>query len=233
MQDTSDKVKVGQVNAGQVKAGQLMAAVLAGGEGRRMGYVHKPLIEVGGKSVMRHIMTRLAPQVGKIIINTNASSALYNAFDAEVVPDLMDVKLGPLLGVLTAMDWAAMNMTATTHILTLPGDAPFIPRDLADEMLAALNTAIHHAEGDSAPILARASSMGRTHPVIGIWPITLRAELRDQLINNDVRKIDRFTADYKVVDVSFDGVPDPFFNINTAEDAAMADRILTDKPATI
>ena len=111
---------------------------------------------------------------------------------------------------------------AVSHILTFPGDAPFIPHDLAERVVGAVNDA---GEGDQ-PCLARAVSGGRANPVVGLWPIAIRSELRDSLVNKDIRKIDRFTADYPMQDVQFDGVPDPFFNINTEDDVKIADRIL-------
>ena len=75
--------------------------------------------------------------------------------------------------------------------------------------------------------LVCAASGGRTHPVFGLWPVSIRAELRDKLINDGIRKIDGFTAAYDVEICHFDGIPDPFFNINTSDDKDKADRILS------
>ena len=79
------------------------------------------------------------------------------------------------------------------------------------------------ADGEN---IVRASSNGRAHAVCALWPLSIRADLRDQLVNQDVRKIDRFTANYAVVDCDFAGIPDPFFNINSPADQAEAERAL-------
>lgn len=224
-----------------LKAEHVMGIILAGGQGRRMGFVDKPLIslgagvqgahgagENGNETILAHILDRLTPQTARVIINANAARELYARYGIEVVPDNVDGCLGPLSGVLTGLDWAAMN-TGFTHVLTVPGDAPFIPRDLAKAMIMALNAAADAGGdngGDNGMTLVRASSNGRAHPVIGLWPVAIRARLRDALVNDDIRKIDRFTADFPMHDVDFAGVPDPFFNINTDEDVAMAKRIL-------
>ena len=205
-----------------LKSKDVMGVVLAGGQGRRMGFVNKPLVKIGGKTVLSHILARMSPQLDEIIINANAAHDAYRDYELEIVADELGGFLGPLSGVLTAMDWVAMNKAGVSHILTFPGDAPFIPHDLAKRLVGAVNDA---GEGDQ-PCLARAVSGGRANPVVGLWPIAIRSELRDSLVNKDIRKIDRFTADYLMQDVQFDGVPDPFFNINTEDDVKIADRIL-------
>ena len=220
----------------------VLGVVLAGGQGRRMGFVDKPLINLGApaaqkelshsqherdETILAHILERLEAQTPRIIINANAALEQYSRYGVEVVPDYIDGYLGPLSGVLTGLDWAAMN-TGFTHVMTVPGDAPFIPRDMTAKMIAALNKG-QDSRADDAAVLVRASSNGRAHPVVGLWPVSIRARLRDALVNEDVRKIDRFTAEFPMEDVDFAGVPDPFFNINTDDDVAMAKRILAQR----
>ena len=205
-----------------LKRKDVMGVVLAGGQGRRLGFVNKPLVKIGGKTVLSHILARMSPQLDEIIINANAAHDAYRDYGLEIVADELGGFLGPLSGVLTAMDWVAMNKAGVSHVLTFPGDAPFIPHDLAKRLVGAVNDA---GQTDK-PCLARAVSGGRANPVVGLWPIAIRSELRDSLVNKDIRKIDRFTADYPMQDVQFDGVPDPFFNINTEDDVKIADRIL-------
>lgn len=205
----------------------ILGVVLAGGQGRRMGGVDKPLVKIGKHTILEHILKRSAPQFDRIIINAN-NAENYQAFGLETVPDAIDGYLGPLSGILTAMDWAAIN-TQCSHILTIPGDAPFIPQNLASEMIKAAN--LHESTlHESTPLLVRAVSNNRPHPVIGLWPAQIRPALRDRLVNDEVRKIDLFTQDYTLIDVDFQGIPDPFFNINTQEDADTAERALKQTP---
>ena len=194
-----------------------VAVILAGGQARRMGGGDKTLIELGRKTILQHILDRLRPQCEHVIINANGDLDRFTSYGCPVVADQLDGFLGPLAGILAGMDAAAIQYPDKTHILSLAGDTPFIPLDLADRMWS-------HASPDN---IVCANSQGRTHPVFGLWPIAIRSELRDQLINHDMRKIDRFTADYDVRHCEFAGVPDPFFNINTVEDKEKANRILS------
>lgn len=194
----------------------IIGVVLAGGQGRRMGHVDKPLLPLAGKPLLGHVLDRLAPQVDAAAINANGDPQRFSSFNHPVVEDTDQGFLGPLAGILAGLDWAALNHPKAKYVVSVAGDAPFIPRDLVARLMAS-------AGKDG---FARAHSRGRRHPVIGLWPIKIRADLRDQLINNDIRKIDLFTADYDIQDVDFDGVPDPFFNINTPEDRDEAERIL-------
>jgi molybdopterin-guanine dinucleotide biosynthesis protein A len=198
-------------------ASDIVAVILAGGQARRMGGGDKTLLELGGKPILEHILDRLIPQCEHVMLNANGNLERFKAFGYPVVADPIDGFLGPLAGILAGLDAVAIRYPEKTHLLSLAGDTPFIPHNLIDQMCT-------HA---SLSNIVCAVSQGRRHPVFGLWPVSIRSELRDQLINHDVRKIDRFTADYEVALCPFDGVPDPFFNINTDEDIDKASRILS------
>jgi len=195
----------------------VVAVVLAGGQGRRMGFVDKPLMPLGDQTLLDHVISRLAPQCSAIALNANGNPERFQSFQLPVIADSVDDHPGPLAGILAGLDWAALHQPQATHLISVPGDAPFIPRDLVAKLTQAL--------GEGAE-LARAHSFGRRHPVVGLWPVSIRADLRDQLVNHDIRKIDLFTADYSMAEVEFEGVPDPFFNVNTLEERTEAERIL-------
>ena len=195
----------------------VVAVVLAGGQGRRMGFVDKPLMPLGDQTLLDHVISRLAPQCSAIALNANGNPERFQSFQLPVIADSVEDNPGPLAGILAGLDWAALHQPQATHVISVPGDAPFIPRDLVAKLTQAL--------GEGAE-LARAHSFGRRHPVVGLWPVSIRADLRDQLVNHDIRKIDLFTADYSMAEVEFEGVPDPFFNVNTPEDRTEAERIL-------
>ncbi len=196
---------------------KVVAIILAGGQGRRMGFVDKPLLPLSGASLLQHVLSRLEGQYDAIAINANGDKARFADFQLPVISDSAGDNLGPLAGVLAGLDWAAEFHPAATHLLTTPGDAPFIPLDLTGRLKSALKS--------HKTTYARACSFGRRHPVVGLWPIEIRANLRDALVNKGVRKIDFFTGD-DVVDVDFAGIPDPFFNVNTQADRDEAERIL-------
>jgi molybdenum cofactor guanylyltransferase len=99
-----------------------------------------------------------------------------------------------------------------------PGDCPFLPRDLVERL--------HRARSESNLPLACARSGEWRHPVVGLWPIALREDLRSALLTEGLRKIEIWTARHGVAIADWPSHPvDPFFNVNTPEDAAVAERI--------
>jgi molybdopterin-guanine dinucleotide biosynthesis protein A len=125
---------------------------------------------------------------------------------------------GPLAGILAALDWVAANRPEISWVLSAAADCPFLPRDL----LARL----HQARAAENAQLAVAASGGQSHPVIGLWSVGLREDLRHALVVEDIRKIDRWTARYKLATVTWPTTPlDPFFNANTIDDIAEAERL--------
>lgn len=196
----------------------ILGLVLAGGLARRMGGGDKCLAPLAGRPLLAHILDRLMPQVGAVALNANGDPARFAAFGLPVVPDGVPGFAGPLAGVLAGLDRARERHPAASHVLTVAGDAPFLPRDLAARLAAAL-------AGDAADI-ATAASGRRSHPVFALWPVALAADLRRALVDDDVRKVDRFTAGYRLATVTFADTPvDPFFNVNTGEDLEAAARL--------
>jgi molybdenum cofactor guanylyltransferase len=192
--------------------------LLAGGLARRMGGGDKPMRMIGGRTILSRVITRLAPQCNGLILNANGDPARFAAFGLPVIADGVADFPGPLAGILAALDWAAANRPKVKWMLSAAGDCPFLPRDLVARL--------HRALTDENAELAVAASGGQSHPVIGLWGVSLREELRHALIVEDIRRIDRWTTRYRLATVSWPTTPlDPFFNANTAEDIAEAERI--------
>jgi molybdopterin-guanine dinucleotide biosynthesis protein A len=203
---------------------QVVAVLLAGGLARRMGGGDKCLLPLGGRPLLAHVLERIRPQVGAVVLNANGDPARLAAFAVPVVPDAIEGFAGPLAGILTGLEWTRATWPAATHVVSVATDTPFLPRDLVARFLAAVGT-------DPAA-LACASSAGRSHPVFGLWPVALAAELRRALVEEGVRKIDRWTARRRLIEVPFAvGAVDPFFNLNRPEDLAEAGRLLAAAPS--
>lgn len=195
-----------------------LGVILAGGLARRMGGGDKPLRLLGGRPMLDHALSRLAPQVPAMIINANGDPERFAAYGIPVVADGLPDHPGPLAGILAALDWAAEQRPDLTWVVSVPGDSPFIPRDL----VARLHTA---ATAGRVP-LACARSGGQAHPPAGLWPVALRADLRAALLAGE-RKIDRWTARHGCAHAEWPDAPvDPFFNANAPEDLAAAERLL-------
>lgn len=198
---------------------RILGVLLAGGMSSRMGGGDKCLREIGGKSILWHVIERVRPQVNSLIINANGDPKRFAEYDLPVVPDSIGGFAGPLAGVLAGLDWAAEHKPGITHIVTVPTDGPFVPNDLVIRLTRAL------AKEDAE--LSTASSGGHSHPVVGLWPVKLREDLRHGMIQDDIRKVDRWTARHRLATADFKTQPiDPFFNANTPEDLAQAERIL-------
>lgn len=200
-----------------------IGAILAGGLARRLGGGDKTLREVGGQTVLARLIGRLRPAVTRLIINANADPARFAMHGLPIVPDTLPDHPGPLAGVLAALDWTAASEPAVAWVVSVPGDTPFLPRDLV--------VRLHAARLREGARLACAGSLGRTHPVVGLWPVALRDELRHALAERGIRRIDRFTEPYTRAVVAWDATPvDPFFNVNTPAELAEADRLVRSWP---
>jgi molybdopterin-guanine dinucleotide biosynthesis protein A len=192
--------------------------LLAGGLARRMGGGDKPMRTIGGRTILERVIARLTPQCSGLILNANGDPARFAAFGLPVVADDVPGFPGPLAGILAALDWTAANRPDIEWVLSAAGDCPFLPRDLVAQL--------HEARERENAQLAVAASGDQSHPVIGLWRVALRDELRHALVVEDLRKIDRWTARYPLATVTWPTEPlDPFFNANTVEDIAEAERL--------
>ena len=192
--------------------------VLAGGLSRRMGGGDKCLRPLAGRPILAHILERARGQVAALALNANGDAARFAAFGLPVVADSVPDFAGPLAGILAGLDWAAADVPQATHVASFAGDAPFLPRDLVARLAGAL--------AEQGAELACAASAGQAHPVFGLWPMALRAELRRAVTTEGFRKVDQWTARYRLATVDFPAMPvDPFFNANRPEDLAVAERL--------
>ena len=195
-----------------------LGLVLAGGLARRMGGGDKARIRVAGKSILERVLACLEPQCAAVILNANGDPARFADTGLPVVADSVPGFAGPLAGILAGLDWAAVHRPAIADIVSVPGDCPFLPADLVARLAAARAAA-------GVP-LACARSGDWRHPVVGLWPVALREDLRKALLEDDMRKIEAWTARHGVAIAGWPATPvDPFFNVNAPQDAAEAERI--------
>jgi molybdenum cofactor guanylyltransferase len=200
---------------------RVLAAILAGGQARRLGGGDKCLQLLAGRPILAHVLERLDGQAAQIILNANGDPDRFAAWDLPVVADVLAGFGGPLVGVLTALEWAARHAPDVTDVVSVPADGPFLPRDLVRRLI--------EGRGQVGAVLACAASAGRPNPVVGLWPVTVAGALRRAIIEERVAKVDAWTARYPLATVAFDvGSVDPLFNINTAADLARAARMIED-----
>ncbi len=198
----------------------IVGLLLAGGQSRRMGGGDKCLRRLGGETVLAHSIARARPQVDALVLNANGDPARFAAYSLPVIADLVPDFAGPLAGILTGLEWAAVHRPEARWVASFATDAPFFPIDLVARLRAA-------CESEGAD-LACAMSAGRTHPVFGLWSLDLRAALHRAVVEEGMRKIDAWTARFPIAHVAFAADPvDPFFNANQPADLAEAERLLS------
>ena len=194
--------------------------VLAGGLARRMGGGDKARLTVGGVTILDRVLATLSGQCTGIAINANGDPGRFADTGLPVVPDNVPDFAGPLAGILAGLDWLAAQDNGIEWMLSVPGDCPFLPDDLVERLHAA-----RREMGTGVPLACARSGEWR-HPVVGLWPLALRADLRHALTVEDLRKIEIWTARHGVAVADWPDQPvDPFFNVNTPDDAAQAERI--------
>ena len=193
--------------------------LLAGGRARRMGGGDKALATLGGETILARVVASARPQVRALALNANGDPERFAEYGLPVIADVIADYAGPLAGVLTGLEWAAEHAPDCPWVASFATDAPFVPTDLVARLLAAVAR-------DGAE-MACAASGGRAHPVFGLWPVALAGELRHALTAEDMRKIDAWTARYRLAVAEFACDPvDPFFNLNRPADLARAETLV-------
>jgi molybdopterin-guanine dinucleotide biosynthesis protein A len=198
----------------------IACVILCGGRSSRMGGGDKSLRPLGGSPLLSRIIERLGP-IRPLSISANGDPARFADFGLPVLADTVPGFAGPLAGILAGMQWAAKR--GRGRLLTVAGDTPFLPVDLADRLTA--------AAASSPAGIAVAASNGRRHPVFALWPAALHGDLRRFLAESGTGRVNTFIDLHNPVDVAFPLIErngqtfDPFFNVNTPADLAEAGRI--------
>ncbi|MBS0224661.1 MAG: molybdenum cofactor guanylyltransferase [Proteobacteria bacterium] len=211
---------------GPVRAGGLVGVVLAGGEGRRMGPgAPKPLRRLAGQPMVVHVVDRLAPQVMDLVVVANDPAPELEALDVPVIADPPAVqrqarqegrRLGPLAGILAGMEWSLKHHPHAGWIVTAPADVPLLPLDLTVRLCGHM----HVPEPD---VLMVRHGRRREH-TLGVWSVTLAADLRRALLEEGVRRVEDFARRHRFAELAWPSGGAAFLNVNTPEDLRRAER---------
>lgn len=202
--------------------GRIGAVVLAGGLSTRMGEAEKSLLDLGGRPLIGHVIDRVVGQVDFTVINANGDPSRFSMFDFPVLADTAKGFAGPLAGLLAGMQWCTREHHDVTHLLSVAGDTPFFPANLCKGLRQSLPRGNHG--------ISLAYCDGQRHPTFGLWPVSLLADLHQFLVVEGNRKIMLFVEKYPLSKVDFSFAVhqyrglDPFFNVNTPEELAIARR---------
>ncbi|WP_431297829.1 molybdenum cofactor guanylyltransferase MobA [Tabrizicola sp. BL-A-41-H6] len=189
---------------------RIFGVILAGGQARRMGGADKALVSLAGKPLIAHVVERFAPQVEALAISANGDAGRFDRLALPVLPDAD--RLGPLSGILSALDWAAP--LGAEAVVSVPVDAPFLPGDLVPHLVL--------AGGDDVAIAVAA---GHEHPVLGLWPVAVRGRLAAFLASGSKPKVLDFCAQVGAKRAEF-ADDRAFLNVNTPQDLARAEAVI-------
>ena len=197
----------------------ILGAILAGGQSKRMGK-DKLFLELNNKKLIEHTIDKVKKYLKHVIIITNQKNEFFLEKKLITVEDCIEGQLGPLVGILTAMEWAKKNFNKCSWIATFPCDTPFFPDSV-------IKNFIKESEKKESLLLC-ASSHGRKHNIFGLWSLDLYDKLKSDLVNKKIRKVQDWTEKNKIKNLEFKFKDyDPFFNINTQADLEFAKKLGT------
>ena len=192
-----------------IEATNVTGIVLCGGKGSRLDGRDKPLIELGSKTIIEHILDRLALQCDRILLSCTRNVALYETLNHEVVVDL-DLEEGPLGGLN-----AALQSVTTEWVLTVPGDAPFVPQNL---------TTLLEKDAQKQGI-AFPTADNQQHNLTMLMN-RRRSNNLQTFYKNGGRAVKKWFLDEKIQSTNLDDYSVHFFNINTESQLAKASQLL-------
>lgn len=190
---------------------KIAAVIVAGGRSSRMGR-EKAFELVAGETILSRTIARLSSQVAALVINANGETAQLRQTGLPLIPDLRDDVGTPLAGVHAALAFAARD--GFDAVLTVPSDCPFLPSDLVEKLEAATGAT------------AIAASAGQAHYLTGLWPVVLLPRIEKALGQPRTPRLQDWVSDAGAAIIEWPSHPyDPFFNVNTPDELAEANRI--------
>jgi molybdopterin-guanine dinucleotide biosynthesis protein A len=190
-----------------ISVNDISGLILAGGRSTRMGGRDKGLQILEGRHMIAHIIERLQPQVGSLLINANQNHSAYETFGLPIIADVIGEFVGPLAGL-----HAGLNQCSTPYLLSVPCDCPFLPTDLASR----LGNALVSSGADIAYAITINQKQTEHHPVFCLLKRDVMVELSEYLSEGG-RKVLSWVSSQPHVQVVFDD-HSAFLNINTPDD---------------
>jgi molybdopterin-guanine dinucleotide biosynthesis protein A len=192
----------------------ILGVILAGGKSSRFGE-DKSKVKLNGKTLLGYTLDKIKSKFSKILIVSNNKIVE----DYITIKDCIEGNLGPLVGVLSAMKWIKKNNQSYNWIATFPCDTPFFNISLVDKF--------REASKESDSLLYFVKSDQKRHNIFGLWSLKLVETLEKDIVENKHRKVERWAnkIGVKTINITYKET-DPFFNINTKEDLAEAEKIL-------
>jgi len=192
----------------------ILGVVLAGGKSKRFGK-DKANVKLGNKTLIKHTLDKIKSKFNKIVVVSNTEVIK----DYTIIKDCINGQLGPLVGVLSAMKWVKKNNYSYEWIITFPCDTPFFNISIVDKFINVAKL--------KNSFLYFVKSENKRHNIFGLWSLKLINILEEDINKNKYRKVEKWAnkIGVKTINETYEKM-DPFFNINTKEELAEAEKIL-------
>ena len=195
----------------------IVGVLLAGGNGGIKEAQDKPLRMLAERTLLDHTLNIAQPQVRDVVLNISASTTTYQKFGLPIVVDSIDGYLGPLSGVLAAMEWANKYQSEIEWVVSFTTDTPFLPKDMVHKLVKS----IIDAQAD----IACSRSSDHVHSACSLLPVRLMDDLKKDL-RSGMRNLNEWVSKYDVAYADFEIEPiDPFFKINNEDDLEVAETL--------
>ena len=193
----------------------ILGVVLAGGKSKRFGS-DKASSKFGDKSLIEHTNTKIENNFTEILIVSNNDKNVFKKNNIFFTKDIIDGYLGPLVGVLSAMDWIQKNNKNYKWIATFPCDTPLFDQSAINKIKSCIN--------QTNKKLCFLKNNNKRHNIFGLWSLELKDTLLKD-IENGFRKVEDWANKIGCEIIEINSEKDySFLNINTKEDLEEAKR---------
>ena len=195
-----------------------VGVILAGGRSSRMGGLSKALFPLNDETLLSHVIRRLQPQLGSLLLSTEGPDTGLESFGLPLVPDLLPRYRGPLTGLCSALHFLA-EKNHKGGLVLCPCDAPFIPTDLVEKLV--------HAVVSNPKAVAVVSYEGYLQPTFSLWQAHHLPVIYDAVVNRGDGGLKYMLKSLPHVVVEWvSAEPPPFYNVNTPQELQAAEKWL-------
>ena len=187
--------------------------IVAGGAASRLGG-EKPFLPFRGATLLDSVIARVRPQVAALALNLREDA--HANYDLAILTDTIAGRPGPLAGIVAALEWAAAQ-PGVTWLATFPCDTPFLPENLVATLRAAATRAV--------PVVAHDGTAMQN--LCALWPLGCVDYLRVAVQSRGLRRLGEAERELGAIACSVAAPAHAFFNVNTPEDLAEAERLAT------
>jgi molybdopterin-guanine dinucleotide biosynthesis protein A len=204
---------------------QVGGVVLAGGVASRMNYQDKPLLNLAGQAIIEQVITNASKQVNRLVLSVNRNTKRYAHFGLPIVKDIDCHASGPLVGIVSAMQYFKQLPAAPEYVASFPADVPLFPNDLVNLMIfESVKLSQQDQAGSAKVIWCRTGD--QVQPLFSLWPLAALPELTKAItagIHGPMLLFKQYPNHSIDLPMPENGL---FFNINSPDDLQTAHKFI-------